>query len=151
MNVYTNISFLFGMLIVSSTAYAQRASKTYFHTAPLNIDTIFVPVSKGFGSNSNHIWLNTLSSQYVDTVKNKINPSAIPVYREIKNTSFLGPHNVNKQMTAGLYYRPIFSQTSSNGKGWTTDSPMFQPYSPMPYGSYTIKATASPYFILPKF
>lgn len=142
------------MLVVSSMVHAQKTSKTYFHpTAPLNIDTIFVPVSKGFVNNTNHIWLNTLNSQYVDTIRNQVNPVAIPVYREIKNTSLFGPHNVIKQMTAGLYYRPNFSQTSSNGKGWTSGAPMFQPYSPMPYGysSYTIKATASPYFILPKF
>ena len=111
MNVYKNSCFFFGILIVSNMVYAQNASKTYFHpAASLNIDTIFTPLSKGFISNTNHIWLNTLNSQYVDTTKNQMSSATVPAYVPIKKSSLLNPYSPANQILSAMlpygYYFP---------------------------------------------
>jgi len=153
MNAYKNICFFFSMLIFSSVAYAQKASKTYFHPSEaFHIDSIFTPISRGMMSNNpaSHLWLNTLNSQYNDTAKNHVNANAVPAFHEIKNNSLFGPHNINKQMQAGMYYHPFFSQSMQYNRMPYDAS---RPYSALPYGysPFSIKATASPYYIMPKF
>ena len=141
------------MLHFSSITQGQTSYKTYMHPKNLyQLDTLFNPASKEFiSSNTNHIWLNTLNSQYVDTTKNKMNPFAIPAYHEIKNRGLFGPHHIKKQMNAGLYYHPHFFPTIPYGMG--PYNPTSQPYSALPYGysSFSLKASGSPYYILPKF
>jgi hypothetical protein len=103
------------MLLFSSIAHGQTSYKTYVHPkSPFQLDTVFRPASNGFigSSQTNHIWLTTLNSQYIDTTINKMNAFAVPEYREIKNRGLFGPHNVKKQMNAGLYYHPYFFRTN---------------------------------------
>ncbi|HSY62638.1 MAG TPA: hypothetical protein VK796_12225 [Cytophaga sp.] len=155
MKVYTNICIFFGMLLFSSIAQGQITYKTYAHPkCPFQIDTAFNPVSQNFSiiSPMNHLWLTNSNSQYMDMTKNRINVFAVPEYREIKNRGLFGPRNVQKQMNAGLYYHPSFFQTIPQ-YGIGAYNPTFQPYTSLPYGysSYTIKASGSPYYILPKF
>jgi hypothetical protein len=156
MKVYTNICVFFGMLLFASIVEGQTTTyKTYTHPkSPFQIDTVFNSASKGFviASPASHLWLTNLNSQYVDTTKNKMNAFAVPEYREIKNRGLFGPRNVKKQMNAGLYYHPNFFHTIPQyGRG--PYNPTFQPYASLPYGysSYMIKASGSPYYILPKF
>ena len=151
MNVYKNICFFFSMLIATA-ASAQTASKTYFHPSEaFHIDSIFIPISRSMTSSpTSHIWLNMLNDQYPDMAKNHVNANAVPAFHEIKNNSIFGAHHVNKQMQAGMYYHPFFSQSMQYN---TAPYNASKPYSAVPYGysPFSIKATASPYYIMPKF
>ena len=154
MKVYTNTCIFFGMLLFSSIAQGQITYKTYAHPKyPFQIDTVFNSASKGFTGSSptNHLWLTSLNGQYIDTTKNKMNAFAIPAYHEIKNRGLFAPRHVMKQMNAGLYYHPYFFRPNPYGMG--SYNPTLQPYSALPYGysSFSIKASGSPYYILPKF
>jgi len=152
MNVYKNICFFFGMMVVANTAYSQKASKTYFHpAASLNIDTIFIPASNGFISNTNYVWLNTLNSQYVDTSKNQVNSATVPAYVPIKKSSLLNPYSpANQIICAMLPYGYYFPSTQY---GRTAYDIANKPYLTVPYGysPYHIKATVTPHYKVPKF
>jgi len=147
------------MLFVYGIAYGQiPASKTYFHkTASFDIDSIFVPVSKNMpNTHPTYMWLNTLNAQYVDTTTYNINSAAVPTFHEIKRKGLMiGSKSVKKQMNAGLYYHPHFYQSFpySYLNPYSQVNMPNMPYVALPYNysSYTIKATTSPYYILPKY
>lgn len=155
MKIYINFSVLIGMLFFASISNGQTSYKKYVRTkSPFQTDTIFNKYNAAPASSSamNHIWLINLSDQYSDTTKHKINACAIPEYHEIKNKGLFG-YNINKQMAAGLYYHPFINYTNQPGSLRNNFIPSNGSYSIVPYGysPYTIKATGSPYYILPKF
>jgi len=147
---------LFFSIIIASAQ--TPSSKTYFHnTASFNIDSIFVPVSKSLANtHPAYMWLNTLNALYIDTATTSINPIAVPAFHQIKKHSLLaGSQTIQKQMNAGSYYQPHFFQTVSIlGSILPMNyNPINAPYPALPYGytPYSNKATASPYYILPKY
>ena len=152
MKVYTNIYILFGMLFLASIAQGQITYKKYIHTrSQLQLNTAFIPVSNGFISSSktNHIFLNTLNSQFVDTTKNKINAFSIPTYTPIKKNALTNPSSAVNQFIGAMlpcgYYFP------STLYGLNTYGSYKRTSLGVPYSSpYNIKA-GSPYYILPKF
>lgn len=155
MKEYRKISFLTALSLISVITLGQATSTNYLYkAAPFDIDTIFKPVSNEmlYRNPSKHISLNTLNEQFVDTSQIHINQMAVPAFHQIKNKGLFGPHHVKKQMEAGMYYHPNFFSTIPQ-YGRTPYNTTFQPYSALPYGysSFTIKATASPYYILPKY
>ena len=82
MKVYTNICVLFSMLLFSGIAQGQSYKRYTQPKSAFQLDTVFHSTNKGFIRNSttNHLWLATLNGRYIDTTKNKINTTAIPVY-----------------------------------------------------------------------
>jgi hypothetical protein len=144
------------LLFVTFYANGQIISTDLLNASTsLQIDSIFTPIHFGMNHNchSNHIWLASINNSYVDTTKNHINAAAVPAFYEIKNKGLFGPHHVKKQMEAGMYYHPLFFRTMPSVNSTGVYNPVNKTYEALPYGYsyYTIKATASPYFILPKY
>ncbi|WP_018344522.1 hypothetical protein [Cytophaga aurantiaca] len=151
-----NFCFFLTLFFTYTIAHGQTSPKNYLKpaTATFHADSIFTPLSLGmirYYMPSTHVWLTSLNSHYIDTTKNHINPVAVPAYHEIKNKGLFGPHHVKKQMEAGLYYHPYFFRSMPYGR--SAYDPINKPYENLPYGysPFSIKASGSPYFILPKF
>lgn len=154
MKVYTNICFFFALLLFTSVAQGQSMYKTYTHPkSPFQIDTVFKSASKGFSGSSqtNHLWLTTLNSQYIDTTKNKLNAAAVPAYVPIKKNALTNPYSpLNQVIGAMLPYGSYFQPTQYGQTSYKSDN---RPYPIAPYGHtpYNLKASVVPYYMLPKF
>jgi carbohydrate-binding DOMON domain-containing protein len=154
MKVYTTIGLLFGMLLFSSIAQGQDTYKKYMcPNAPFQIDTVLNIASNGFTSSSqtNHIWLNSLNSAYIDSKKNNINAATIPAHVPLNKNSLLNPYSAANQIIGALV--PFGSYYPNPQHGQITYYPLNKSYQALPYGypPYNVKAIASPYYMLPKF
>lgn len=153
MKVYTNIGVIVGMLLFSSIAQGQSSYNRYTQPKyPFQLDTAFNFTSTRFRSNvtTNHLWLTTLNSQYIDTTKNKINPAAIPVYVPLKKNSLSNPNSAINQIIGATVPYACFPYTHY---GLTAYDPANRQYTALPYGysPYTLRAPGSPYFLSTKF